>query len=82
MENEEEKRVVKLLKEEIEIFKSRDEEYGSVYKTFGVTLKAYFPDGITLLTEEDFTRFGALTTLLAKIQRYTANFKKGGSQRG
>jgi hypothetical protein len=60
------------------IYKSRNEEYGDAYKKFGNLVIALFPDGVVLKTKEDFDRWGVLTILLSKIQRYCANFNKGG----
>jgi len=66
------------LKEAIRLFESRNKEYGEAYKGFGSRVKPFFPNGLTLKTEEDFTRFGALIMMIGKLERYTQNFSKGG----
>lgn len=72
------KTVADRLRGAADLFEQRDKEYGSVYKDYGKLMVAYFPDGITLKTEDDFSRFGILNMILSKTNRYAANFKKGG----
>lgn len=66
------------LKEAAELFEKKNKEYGSSYKEFGAIMLTFFPDGIVLKTEKDFTRWGILNMLIAKISRYCKNFTKGG----
>jgi hypothetical protein len=61
-----------------EIYEQRNKLYGDNYKTFGPWVALLFPDGITLVTPNDFNRFGVITQMLGKLSRYAANFKKGG----
>jgi len=67
-----------LLEKAAELFKERDQAYGSSYKQFGKIVLAFFPDGITLKTEDDFTRWGLLNMIFSKINRYCNNFQGSG----
>ena len=39
---------------------------------------ALFPNGIVLKTPEDHNRFGVLTMIASKLNRYCNNFESGG----
>lgn len=69
-----------LLHKAAELFEERDKAYGSSYKQFGRVVLAFFPDGITLKTEDDFTRWGMLNMIFSKMNRYCNNFSEGGHQ--
>jgi len=56
-------------------FVERNKIYGDNYKTHGNVMLALFPDGITLLTSEDFARYGLLNSIVMKLHRYTTSFK-------
>lgn len=60
------------------IIKERGEQYGNAQKNHAKTLLSMFPDGITLKTEDDFSRFASLNMCVAKMTRYATNFEKGG----
>ena len=66
------------LKEAAETFKNKSKEYGNSYKNFGKIMMAYFPDGVKLKTEQDFTRFSILNIMISKTDRYCKNFINGG----
>jgi len=68
------------LKEAAETFKNKSKEYGDSYKHFGKIMMAYFPDGVELKTEQDFTRYAMLNIMIAKTDRYCKNFINGGHQ--
>ena len=70
--------VAERLKKLARLHESKDAEYDSSYKKFGAVLTAFFPDGITLKGKHQFGRFAILTTLIAKMHRYSQNFDKGG----
>jgi len=72
------KKADEMLIESAEIYAERNKIYGDGYKTFGKLVKALFPDGVHLETEEDFTRWGVFQMMLSKIHRYSQNFTKGG----
>ena len=59
-------------------FQSKNKEYGDGYRDFGKIMKAFFPEGLTLKTEKDFSRFAILNIEIAKTDRYCKNFEKGG----
>ena len=66
------------LEEAAEVFKNKSKEYGNSYKTFGKIMMAFFPDGLKLETEKDFTRFAILNIMISKADRYCKNFNNGG----
>ena len=68
------------LEDAAEIFKEKSKEYGDSYKTFGKIMLSYFPYGLKLKTEKDFTRFGILNIMISKTDRYCKNFTNGGHQ--
>lgn len=67
-----------LLQKAADLFEERDKAYGSSYKQFGRIVLAFFPDGITLKTEDDFTRWGLLNMIFSKMNRYCNNFPEDG----
>ncbi len=44
----------------------------------GKVLAALFPDGITVKTDEEFTRFVLFCMLVVKQNRYALNYERGG----
>jgi len=56
----------------------RSRKYNYNYRRFGAMLKAFFPNGIILRSEDDFLRFAFLVHIFGKLSRYAENFKKGG----
>lgn len=70
--------VVDMLLESARTFDERNREYGDSYKEYGKLLFSLFPGGVILKTESDFNRWGVFNMILAKIQRYSLNFLKGG----
>jgi hypothetical protein len=56
----------------------RHKVYGKNWPKIACMLQAMFPDGITLRTEEDFTRFYFLVSIVQKLTRYGNNFSNGG----
>lgn len=67
-----------ILSESADLFRQRNKEYGSSYKEFGSVMVAFFPDGLTLKTENDFARFAIFNMVAGKLDRYARNFSKGG----
>ena len=68
------------LTESAAIHKQRGEVYGDGYKTFGKVVKALFPQGLYLTSEEDFNRYGVLTQIMSKLHRYCNNFAAAGHE--
>lgn len=63
-----------------ETFKKRNQTYGNSFITHGAILKAFFPNGIALVTEKDMCRFAVFNAIVGKLNRYGTNFNKGGHQ--
>ena len=57
------------------LFIGRNSKYGNAYKKHGKMMISFFPDGIILRTEEDFTRFFLFSMVAGKMNRYTTQFK-------
>lgn len=73
--------LVKKLEEAIKTAESREAVYGKGHvghSSHGAMLSALFPNGITLTTPDDFTRFILFIMLTTKLARYAKNFDKGG----
>jgi len=66
------------LKDAAVVFENKNKEYGDSYKSFGKIMMAYFPNGIELKTEKDFTRFAMLNIMISKTDRYCKNFVNNG----
>lgn len=69
-----------ILRAAADLFEKRNEDYGSSYKQIGSVLFAMFPEGLTLLDEEDFTRFALFFMCAGKLDRYARRFAEGGQQ--
>ena len=67
-----------ILRDAADLFESRDEDYGDTWLNTGEVLKGLFPDGLQLITKEDFSRYNTLQNLISKLKRYCHNFEKGG----
>lgn len=63
-----------------ETFRERNRTYGNNYVSFGRVMKAMFPQGATLYTEDDWRRMGVLIQAASKMTRITANFQSGGHE--
>lgn len=60
------------------IYEERGKVYAKDYQHLGASLKAIFPQGLLLETEEEFNRFALFIHLHGKMARYGQNIKKGG----
>lgn len=67
-----------LLRQNAILFDSRDDEYGSLWQEAGEVLVDLFPEGITLRSTEDFSKFNTIQNIVTKLRRYCHNFDKGG----
>ncbi len=63
-----------------EIFDSRNATYQDGFNKTGKIMSAFFPNGVTLNTEDDFVRFATLQMCVGKLNRYTTAFSSGGHQ--
>lgn len=68
------------LEKAAQLFRDRNTTYKDSYKNVGLLLKALFPDGITLDSEEDFNRFAVVVMIAGKLDRYFSNYEEGGHQ--
>ena len=61
-------------------FKIKNAQYGSNSKNYAAAMKAFFPNGIVIKTEQDHERIHLLMLLIVKISRYCNNFELGGHE--
>jgi len=72
--------VSKIISDSGKTFTGRSKIYGEAYKNIGPMMKSVFPEGVTLLTEGDFSRFYALLMTMNKMNRYASRIESGGHQ--
>jgi hypothetical protein len=70
------KKVPEFLHNAAAIYEERNKLYGDNYKRPFMNL--LFPNGITLQSKNDFTRFGVFSQIVSKVTRYAEQFNKGG----
>jgi len=70
--------VAAILTDAADLYKQRDGTYGSAYKRHGAIIKAFFPNGLELVTEQDFNRFHLFNMCAGKLNRYASTFELGG----
>ena len=61
-----------------ELYDKKNNEYGDSYKRMGHIMKAFFPDGVRLISHEDFARYNLFEAVIGKMNRYASNFHKEG----
>jgi hypothetical protein len=61
-----------------DLYRERNKLYGNDYKRCGEAYAALFPNGLTLRTAEDFSRFVIFSLGYGKQIRYANNFTRGG----
>jgi hypothetical protein len=59
-----------ILESMAQTYKERNKTYGDNFLTMGPVMKALFPNGITLKTEQDFIMFHLLDWLVGKLTRF------------
>ena len=63
-------RADEVLEEMAKTFRRSNGKYKDNWKNTGAAMKAMFPEGITLETEDDFVRFHLLEWTIGKITRF------------
>jgi len=61
-----------------DLYRQRNQTYGDDYLRHGSIMKAIFPSGMKLNTEDEFNRYAIFKFMIAKITRYAVNWEKGG----
>ncbi len=75
------KTTVEIMQAASETFAERAKVYGEEgYRSHSKLVSSLFPEGITLKTEDEFTRFWLFNMLIVKLTRYATNYAKGGHQ--
>lgn len=70
--------VPEMLREAAATYEARNALYGDNYKTFGRIMTALLPDGVSLASAADHSRFALFVQVVAKLSRYAANYDRGG----
>lgn len=73
----EKKSVGNLLKDAGKLFEERSLQYGDAHERTGKIMHSFFPDGIKLETEGDFSRYAAFSMCVVKMNRYAENIGNG-----
>lgn len=71
-----ENRASLLLRKAADLFEERNKVYGNNYLMVGAVMQGYFPEGITLKTQDDFNRFHIFMLEVVKNTRYCNNWNK------
>jgi len=66
-----------VLRESAKLFEQKDKEYGSSHLRHGHIMKAFFPEGITLETEEDFYLYHIFELQIIKLNRIAEGKMRG-----
>jgi hypothetical protein len=73
--------VVPIFEEAMKTYIERSKVYGpGGFEEHGKILLALFPSGLTLSTEEEFSRWVVFNNILTKVCRYAKHLNKGGHQ--
>lgn len=70
--------VAEIMRNMAKTFEERNAIYGSAYKNYGIVMTGLFPDGLTLRSVDDWNRFGLLSMIVSKLNRYASNLVVGG----
>ena len=70
-----------LLRSIADTLEERDAEYKGSDEMYAHTIKALFPNGITLTTDYDHHRFHILMLIIVKLTRYCTNFAEAHADR-
>ena len=71
-------RADEILENGAQTFRDRRPIYGENYRNFGKVMMGYFPEGLTIETEEEWNRLGLFVMGVHKDTRYATMFKRGG----
>ena len=64
------KTTIEFLEQALKTYKERNKVYGDNYKSVGRVMKALFPNGVNLKTEEDFNTWHLFELVIVKITRF------------
>lgn len=69
--------VTTLLMNSAHLFAERNAVYKDNFRVVGKVMKALFPEGIELKSEEDHNKFHLFMLAIVKLTRYAINYKEG-----
>lgn len=72
------KTVPERMRDAADLFEERNAAYGNNYRLFGAVMRAMYPNGLTVTTDEEWTRLMLQVHRVTKETRYACNFSRGG----
>lgn len=69
-----------VLEKAADTYRERRAVYGENFRAVGRVMKALFPKGVNLETEDDHNRFHILMLEVVKLTRYAENWHRGGHE--
>ena len=69
--------VPELLRRAANTYEERHHIYGDNYKNYGALMKAFYPEGLKLDTEQDWIQLGLIHNCTTKLARYCGTKSKG-----
>ena len=72
------KTVPEMLREAAAVYEERQKVYGYNYLQFGHVMLALFPNGIEIVTPDQWNRFGVFIQMITKITRYASQITADG----
>lgn len=72
--------VTQKLRDAADVFEERHEVYGDNYRKVGKIMRALFPSGVNLQSEDDQNRYHILVLTVVKLTRYSENWHRGGHE--
>lgn len=68
----------KFLEEAAATFKARNAIYGNNFLSLGTVMSGLFPNGVTVVTPDEWNRLHLIVLQVVKMSRYCNSFKTGG----
>lgn len=72
------KKAHEILREAAQTYEERNAVYGDNYLRVGQVMQAHFPDGLHVITADDWNRLHIFLLAVVKQTRYITNWSKGG----
>lgn len=72
--------VIAGLDEAVQTYIERNAVYKDNFRNVGNLVQDLFPEGVSLRSAEDFTRWHIFELFLVKLTRYAKNYKDGGHE--
>lgn len=67
-----------ILEQSADLFRYKRTQYGNNYLVIGKVMSSMFPNGLSVVTEDDWNRLHLLLLTVVKLTRYANNYQNGG----